>query len=71
MWESVLDLIYGEVKMDSIKMYKNPLSTDEYGYYQFVAPQFYHFEQDSKSLGRIIWRRLKEIDGIYIKKDEE
>ena len=56
--------------MNDIRQNKNPLSTDEYGYYQFVAPQFYHFEQDNKSLGRIIWRRLKEIDGIYVKKDE-
>lgn len=57
--------------MNSIIEYKNPLSTDEYGYYQFVAPQLYHFEKNNKSLGRIIWRRLNEIDGIYIKKDEE
>ena len=55
--------------MNSIGMYKNPLSTD--GYYQYVAPQFYHFEKDNQSLGRIIWRRINEIDGIYVKKDDE
>lgn len=55
--------------MNNILQYKNPLSTN--GYYQFVAPQGYHFERDNQSLGRIIWRRLKEIDGIYVKKNDE
>lgn len=51
----------------SIGMYRSPF--DVGGYYQFVAPQFYHFVKDNVNFGRIIWRRLDEIDGIYIDKD--
>lgn len=50
-------------------MYRSPLDVD--GYFQFVAPQFHHFVKDGESLGRIIWRRLYEIEGIYIEKDED
>lgn len=50
---------------NNIKQYKNPYVN------QYIAPLGYHFERDNQSLGRIIWRRLNEIDGIYVKKDDE
>ena len=50
---------------NNIKQYKNPYVN------QYTCPDGYHFERDNQSLGRIIWRRLNEIDGIYVKKDDE
>lgn len=53
--------------MDSIglKKYKNPYCN------QYVAPYGYSFYYNGECLGRIIWRREKEIDGYYIDKIEE
>lgn len=53
--------------MDSIGMYRSPLDVD--GYYQFVAPYRYSFYRNGEQLGKILWMRLNEIDGIYIDED--
>ena len=52
----------------SIGLCKNPLSVG--GYYQYVAPFDWHFTQNGRNLGRIIWRRDNELEGLYIDKDE-
>lgn len=38
---------------------------------QYVCVSGYHFVKDGENLGRIIWRKPTELDGIYIDKDEE
>lgn len=37
---------------------------------QYVAPQGYSFYKEGRRLGRIIWLKQNELDGIYIDKDE-
>ena len=49
MLELVLDLIYGEVKMNSIRMYKNAYDN------QYVAPYGYCFYLNGVNKVRIIW----------------
>ena len=53
--------------MNSIGMYRSPL--DFGGYYQYVAPYRYSFYKDGKCLGRILWLRGIDVDGIYVDKD--
>lgn len=52
---------------NSIGMYRSPL--DVGGYYQFVAPSRYSFYRNGEQLGKILWMKLNEIDGIYIDED--
>lgn len=54
---------------NGIGIYRSPL--DIGGYYQFVAPYQYSFYKNGKVLGRILWLKLDEIDGIYTDKDLE
>ena len=49
--------------MDKLYQYRNPY------YNQFCSPYGYSFYKDGKCLGRIIWRKQSELDGIYIDKD--
>lgn len=62
MLELVSDLIYGEVKMNSIGMYKNPYNN------QYVAPYGYCFYLNGVNQGRIIWTSMPE--NYYIDKDD-
>ncbi len=49
----------------SIGIYKNPWNN------QYVAPQGYAFyDAKGNRLGRIIWRRKSEVNGIYVDKDD-
>lgn len=47
-----------------LKVFKNPYDN------QYVCIAGYHFCKDGENLGRIIWRKPTELDGIYIEKDE-
>ena len=38
---------------------------------QYVCVHGYHFQKNGRNLGRIIWLRSNELDGIYIERDEE
>lgn len=49
--------------MDKLLKYRNPY------YHQFCSPFGYAFYKDGKYLGRIIWRKQNELDGIYLGKD--
>lgn len=50
--------------MNSIGMYKNPWCN------QYVAPYGYAFyDTKGNCLGKIIWRKKSEVNGIYIDKD--
>lgn len=46
-----------------IKIFKNPYIN------QYCSPYGYAFYKDGKYLGRIIWRKQNELDGIYLDKD--
>ena len=48
-----------------LKIYKNPYDD------QYVAPYGFHFVRDGINMGKIIWRKPNELDGIYIERDEE
>lgn len=37
---------------------------------QYVAPQGYSFYRGTERLGRIVWLRNHEVEGIYVDKDE-
>lgn len=42
------------------------------GQWQYVAPDYYSFyDVNGKRLGKIIWRKMSEIEGIYIDKDDD
>lgn len=38
---------------------------------QYVCTHGYHFQKNNVNLGRILWLRQSELDGIYIEKDED
>lgn len=37
---------------------------------QYVCIYGYHFVRNNTNLGRILWLKPSELDGIYIEKDE-
>lgn len=47
-----------------IGIYKCPWSD------QYVCNQGYSFYKDGRRLGRIVWLRSNELNGIYVDKDE-
>lgn len=47
-----------------IGIYKNPWCN------QYVCHQGYSFYKNGRRLGRIIWVRPSDINGIYVDKDE-
>jgi hypothetical protein len=49
--------------MSDIKQYKNPY------YDMYCCPYGYAFYKGNEYLGKIIWRKNTELDGIYIDKD--
>lgn len=53
--------------MNSIGLYRVPY--DNNGCYQFVAPDYYCFYKNGERLGKIIWRKMSEIEGIYTDED--
>lgn len=55
----------GNMNSVGLKIYKNPYDD------QYVAPYGFHFVRDGINMGKIIWRKPNEIDGIYIERDEE
>ena len=50
---------------NNIEMYK--AFSKRYGQWQYVAPYRYcFFDAEGRKLGRIIWRKENELNGVYM-----